>query len=184
MLCLVAFPFGWLGLPATGALLFAALGSDGQPELRLAEFWRFLTPAFLHFSWWHLGFNCALFIELGRRIEGSLGTATLLLAVAVLAIVSNAAQFAWSGHPVFGGLSGAVYGMVGFLLVASRRAPDVAALQLRPEFALMLLIFLVLFTTGITEGFGVYVANAAHWAGFVGGLALAALWPLGTTREA
>ncbi|MGA1371671.1 MAG: rhomboid family intramembrane serine protease [Pseudomonadales bacterium] len=135
--------------------------------------WRLLTPIFMHFSVVHLAFNAAVLIELGRRIERDGSTLGLLLLVGFTGIVSNIAQAAVSAASApFGGLSGVGYGLLGFLLALGRRRPADLRWQLPRGLAAGLLFFLVLFSTGITEIFGLPVANAAHWGGLVaGGLA-------------
>jgi len=149
----------------------------GLPALLAqGEVWRWFTPMFLHFSVLHLAFNCAINIELGRRVERALGGGGLWLLVLALAGASNLAQYAFGGGPLFGGLSGVGDGLLGFILVMSRRDPVAAAWQLPPGLSGGLLVFLVIFTTGITEPFGLFVANAAHWGGVLTGAALAALW--------
>jgi membrane associated rhomboid family serine protease len=57
-----------------------------------------------------------------------------------------------------------------------RRFPSAAAWRLPPGLSIGLLMFLVVFTTGVTEPFGLYVANAAHWGGLLAGATAAALW--------
>ena len=78
-------------------------------------------------------------------------------------------------NPLFGGLSGMAYGLLGYLLVMARRAPQDLRWQLPKGFSISLLIFLVVFSTGITEPFGLHVANAAHWSGLICGALLALL---------
>jgi len=186
-LALVVFPFSypvadgrigavvaWLTIVDLHASM-AALPSL-PALLAQGEVWRWFTPMFLHFSVLHLGFNCAINIELGRRVERTLGGGGLWLLVLALAGVSNLAQYAFGGGPLFGGLSGVGYGLLGFILVISRRDPGHAAWQLPPGLSGGLLVFLVVFSTGITEPFGLFVANAAHWGGVLTGAALAALW--------
>jgi GlpG protein len=146
------------------------------------EVWRWFTPMFLHFSVLHLAFNCAITVELGRRVERVLGGLALWLLVLAIAGVSNLAQYALGGSPLFGGLSGVAYGLLGFVLVMNALAPDVSAWQLPRGLAVALLIFLVLFTTGITEAFGLLVANAAHWSGLFTGAVLA--FPVAWARAA
>ena len=138
------------------------------------QVWRWFTPILLHFSVLHLAFNCAVVIELGRRVEsvsGALGFWILVLAIGGL---SNLGQYAFGGGPLFGGLSGVGYGLLGYLMVRNRLAPEVGAFQLPRGLSLGLLIFLVLFSTGVTEPFGLSIANAAHWGGLLTG-ALAGL---------
>jgi GlpG protein len=138
------------------------------------EIWRWFTPMFLHFSVLHLGFNCAITVELGRRVEGGVGSLGLLGLVMALAGGSNLAQYAFGGGPLFGGLSGVAYGLLGYILAMNRLQPGERAWQLPSGLSVSLVLFLVIFTTGITEPFGLHVANAAHWSGLLGGIVLGA----------
>jgi GlpG protein len=139
------------------------------------EVWRWVTPTLLHFSILHLAFNCAVVIELGRRVERALGAGAFWLLVLALAVASNLTQYALGDSPLFGGLSGVAYGLLGFVIAMRRLVPEEPAWQLPPGIAVGLVVFLVLFSTGVTEAFGLYVANAAHWAGFLTGIALGVL---------
>ncbi|MGD8830960.1 MAG: rhomboid family intramembrane serine protease [Pseudomonadales bacterium] len=181
-LAVVAFPFS---VPVGDGKLTAVAswltivdlqgGRSGLEALLGGELWRWITPIFLHFSVVHLLFNVAVTADLGRRVElgrGSLGFAGIVLAIG---LVSNVGQYLMTGNPLFGGLSGVAYGLLGYVLVASRRFPDAAVWQVHPGFAFSLVLFLVIFSTGITEPFGLYVANGAHWFGFVSGGLLAFL---------
>lgn len=139
------------------------------------ELWRWLSPAFIHFSVIHLVFNCAVVIELGRRVERGLGSVSLLLFVALLGVVSNLGQYGVENNPFFGGLSGVAYGLLGFVLVMNRLLPERLEWQLPAGFSGGLLFFLVVFSTGVTEHFGLVVANAAHWFGLIAGAATAVI---------
>lgn len=143
------------------------------------SWWRLLTPVLLHFSVVHLLFNCAITVEFGRRVEARRGSFGLLALVALIGVASNLGQFWVSGNPLFGGLSGVAYGVLGYLLVSARRFPTEIEWQMPKGLALSLLLFLVVFSTGITESFGLYVANTAHWTGLACGAALGAIWPAG-----
>jgi len=176
-LAILVFPFsvavGDGGVnPVVAALLIADphAGAPGWAP------WRWLTPIFLHFSVVHLAFNCVVTVELGRRVEGGCGTPAFLLLVGVIGVVSNLVQVAFGQSLLFGGLSGVGYGLLGFLLVMARRHPGDARWGLPQGLALGLLLFLVLFSTGITEPFGLRVANAAHWGGLIAGVAVGLIW--------
>lgn len=157
--------------------------SDGVSVLFQGELWRWVTPIFLHFSVVHLLFNLAVTADFGRRIEIGRGSLRFALIVLLIAVPSNLGQFLLSGNPLFGGLSGVAYGLLGYVLMSRRRFPEAAAWQVHPGFAWSLLIFLVLFSTGVTEPFGLYVANAAHWIGLVSGALLAWLIPLKSAQS-
>ncbi len=185
-LSLVVFPFSRLvadgELTAVAGLLTIVDLTQPGPLVwytvfTTPELWRLLTPIFLHFSVIHIAFNCVVVFELGRRIETVNGTLWFCVVVMVLGILRNLGQFLLHPSPLFGGLSGVAYGLLGYILVSSKRFPGELLWKLRPGFAISLLVFLVLFTTGVTEFFGLAVANAAHWSGLVAGAAMALVAP-------
>ena len=137
------------------------------------QIWRWLTPIFLHFSVTHIAFNSVVVFDLGRRLEAVQGTLQFLSVVVFVGVVSNLGQVIMNAHPIFGGLSGVAYGLLGYLLVMQKRFPEDPNWQLPPGLAIGLLVFLVVFSTGITEPFGLHVANAAHWTGLAAGAAVA-----------
>lgn len=151
-----------------------------EQSLAAGEIWRLWTPALLHFGLLHLAFNLLWLWEFGRRVEAAEGRWRLLQTVLLLAPVANVAQYLMMDGPVFGGLSGVVYGLLGYIVTAHRRGAGHPAYELHPGLVVLLLLFLVLFSTGFTEPFGLHVANAAHWGGFVAGI----LWALIRVRPA
>ena len=84
-------------------------GQLGQPG---EDWWRFVTPTLLHFSWMHVVFNCLWIWEFGRRIEASLGSLNLMGLYLTSAVFSNSLQYFASGPSIFGGMSGVVSGWV------------------------------------------------------------------------
>ena len=169
--------------PAFHTLTFVPFLSDGEHarfvpfEIMLAsgELWRLLTPIFLHFSLLHLVFNLLIAFEFGRRSEAVLGSVRFGFLVLGLALISNLAQFLVVPTPLFGGLSGVNYGLVGFVAVRRVRDPFEYRWQVPPALILFLVISMVLFSFGIGEAFGLQVANAAHWGGFLTGLISASI---------
>ena len=139
--------------------------ADLSSMLASGQLWRLVTPVFLHFSVAHLLFNTAVIIEFGRRVERGLGGLALLGLVLVIAVASNVAQYLSTGPGMFGGMSGVAYGLVGFVVVRGRRAPENPLWQVNRSFVVAVVVFLVLMSTGVTELFGLHIANAAHWVG-------------------
>ncbi len=139
------------------------------------EFWRLVTPAFMHFDFMHIAFNAAIVYVLGLRLEIRLGWLWMLVFMLSSAVVSNVVQLAWSGQSYFGGLSGVGFALLGGLIALGWLRPDDPAFQLPKQFIGSFLFFLVLFSTGLTEFIGLRIANAAHWAGLVTGLMLGLL---------
>jgi GlpG protein len=153
--------------------LRGAPGSGPSALLEGVQIWRWFTPVFLHFSVVHLLFNVAVMTDFGRRVEIARGSLRLAVVILVIGVASNLGQYLLIENPLFGGLSGVAYGLLGYVLVSQRRHPDQIAWQVHPGFAFSLLLFLVIFSTGITEPFGLYVANGAHWIGLGTGALLA-----------
>lgn len=155
--------FGWLGFPA--AISVQAIGG---------EWWRLLTPAFLHFGLLHITFNLLWWWELGGIVERHQSPMRLLALTFVIAIVSNAAQFVAYG-PGFGGLSAVVYGLVGYLWLYPYADPA-APFRLQRGIVLFLIGWLALGYTGIFDAlFGIRVSNHGHLAGLLAGAALGVL---------
>lgn len=92
-------------------------------SLAAGQWWRLFTPMLLHFGILHLAMNGMWYWELGRRIESRQGSINLLGLTLLFSLVSNYAQFAWSGPSLFGGLSGVLYGLLGHCWIFQLLAP-------------------------------------------------------------
>src|SRR5690606_25800074 len=124
--------------------------------------WRLLTPAFLHFGFFHLLFNSLWMWDLGRRLELGLGWKHYLLFVLCSAVTANLTQYMWGGSALFGGMSGVVYALVGFIWLRQRF--DASPVFAVPKSIIaFMLVWLVLCMTGVVDYFiAGSVANAAH----------------------
>ncbi|MFV0278414.1 MAG: rhomboid family intramembrane serine protease [Parahaliea sp.] len=151
---------------------------NGEPVFlqRNTELWRLVTPAFLHFGWLHIVFNSLWLWDLGARVERALGSFNMAGLFLVIAIVSNTAQYLFGGPGLFGGMSGVVYGMLGFSWVGGLLQPR-WGIQPRPAIMLFMVGWLVICVFGVVEvlGFGA-VANAAHVGGLLSGALLGLLF--------
>lgn len=146
-----------------------------QDSLAAGQFWRMLTPIFLHFGLLHIVFNMLWFWEFGRRIEGRLGSAFFLILVCVLGIGSNTIQSWFSEGAIFGGMSGVIYGLLGFCWLWDKVNPK-AHFNLPPGIVGFMLVWLVLCMSGLVSAFGFGdIANAAHLSGLINGALMGAL---------
>lgn len=132
------------------------------------EIWRWLTPAFIHFSITHISFNLILWWYIGGPVEQRLGTAKLLQILLISAIASNYIESLFIDNN-FGGLSGVVYALVGYAWLMGERAPERG---IRLDRSLMIVSVLWLFV-GYFDILGISIANAAHLSGLAVGLLLA-----------
>lgn len=146
-----------------------------EDTLAGGQVWRLITPAFLHFGLFHFLFNSLWMWDFGRRLELGLGRGGYLVFFIVTAVAANLTQYFWEASPWFGGMSGVVYALVGFLWVRPRFAPH-PLFTVPASIIGFMLFWLVLCMTGIVDQFiDGRVANAAHVGGLVAGMILGAL---------
>lgn len=138
----------------------------GLSEIMSGEVWRLITPIFVHFGIIHILFNMLWLYDLGSAVEQSRGSPHLGMLVGVIAVLSNLSQFFWAG-PLFGGMSGVVYGLLAYVWIQGRLNPR-SGLALHPQVALMMLVWFVLCWSGLIGS----IANMAHTIGLVCGLVL------------
>ncbi|GKQ66088.1 rhomboid family intramembrane serine protease GlpG [Aeromonas caviae] len=160
--CLAIYALNAIGLPIFDELAFhptLAQFTDWQA-------WRYVTPAFIHFSVLHLVFNLLWWWYLGGQIEQRLDSGKLFILLIVGAALPNIAEFFASG-PRFGGLSGVVYALLGYSWLRARLQPD-CGLAMPPALMGFMLVWLVL---GFLDMLGTPTANMAHLVGLLVGLA-------------
>ena len=133
------------------------------------EWWRLITPTFLHFSITHLVFNCLWIYILGSRIEKLDGLSIFLFIFILTGILSNAGQFFWTQQYLFGGLSGSVYGLLGYCFIIELDGRH-GRYGLPEALYLFMFIWLLVGFTGVLSFFGFgNVANTAHLVGMIAG---------------
>lgn len=152
--------------------------SPSLPEISRGEIWRLFTPILIHFGFIHLFFNMLWLLDLGSMIEGRRGPWRFGLLLAVISGVSNLAQY-WVSGPSFGGMSGVVYGLLGYIWVKGKFDPA-SGLFLHSQTAVMMLVWFFLCLAKIIPN----VANTVHAAGLIVGLAWGFLSSLRANRAA
>jgi GlpG protein len=142
--------------------------------VRSGEIWRLVTPIFIHFGVLHLLFNMSMFYSFGGLIESRRGSLRVGVLILLSAVLSNFGQFYFPSlaHPIyayvqFGGMSGVVYALFGYIWMKSRYEPS-ADLYVHPNTVVLLMIWMVICMLGIIDG----VANWAHGVGLAVGLAI------------
>jgi rhomboid protease GluP len=101
------FPRAWIYETLSGVNLYVAEG----------EFWRLLTPIFIHSGFTHLLFNCFSLVLFGPALERIVGKGKFITIYLVSGIGANLATFLLQ-PPTFVhvGSSGAIFGLFGFYL--------------------------------------------------------------------
>jgi membrane associated rhomboid family serine protease len=145
------------GVESSWAFREGALTGAG---VAAGEWWRVGTAAFLHANLLHLGFNMFALWILGSRLEGYLGSGRYLV-VYVVSGLSGSAGALLVTNPLVPtvGASGAIFGLLGSLLVLERRG----VLLIGPIIPLLVLNLAFTFAVpGISVG--------GHVGGLVGGI--------------
>lgn len=133
------------------------------------QLWRWVTHSLLHFSVIHIVFNMLWWWQLGGDIEKRLGTGKLIGIFVLSSTCSGLAQY-WVKGFYFGGLSGVVYALVGYIWMMNWKCPK-AGLTIQKSVLVFLLVWLML---GFVQPF-MAIANSAHLAGLVVGVLYGAL---------
>ncbi len=147
------------------------LDPDLLGSLLSGQVWRLLTPIFIHFTIIHLLFNMLWLYHLGSVIEQRLGGRHLIFLVIVSGILSNAGEFAWQAVGsdqigVFGGFSGVVYALFGYVWIRGRGDPWFGV-RLDPTTIAIMMVWFGLCWTGLMGP----IANMAHTVGLLCGMA-------------
>ncbi|WP_440055376.1 rhomboid family intramembrane serine protease GlpG [Pseudoalteromonas sp. T1lg65] len=143
----------------------------GYLKFQLERPWTWLTPTLLHFSAIHLIFNLSWWLFLGEKISQKVGFNAVLSVYLFSGISSNLMQF-WFVDANFGGLSGVVYGLLGFCWLYSHKNSLIEPLVSKPIVGFMLIWMIF----GFTDMFFISMANWAHLFGLLSGMLLGLLW--------
>ena len=134
------------------------------------EWWRLITPMFIHFSPTHLIFNSLWIYILGKEIEELDGKIIFIFLILFTSTSSNYLQYFFSGPSLFGGLSGVVYGLLGYCFV-SETFLRINKFSFPPAIYIFMFAWLLIGFTGFLDllGFG-KIANFAHLGGLLSGI--------------
>jgi len=143
--------------------------------IQAGEWWRIVTPIFVHFGILHIGFNAVMTYSFGAIVEHLKGPVHMLVFTLIAAVLSNGAQAlmpallsgANAAYSYFGGLSGVIYAYFGYIWMHSRFNPTVH-IPLNRQAVIIILGWFVLCWVGI-------IPNIANWA-HTGGLLIGIVW--------
>ncbi|MGA7617468.1 MAG: rhomboid family intramembrane serine protease [Thermoanaerobaculia bacterium] len=138
------------------------------------QYWRLLAAMFLHIGLLHIALNLWALYQLGAAFELMFGKARFLLTYFVSGLVASSASSYWAlihhRQILSAGASGAIFGILGALIIAIRRSPVwrhqpwARSLTHQLIFWALLNVFLGFTIPGID--------NTGHLGGFAAGLLL------------
>jgi len=141
--------------------LFALLGSIDSPW----DLLRSLTPMLLHFGELHLVFNLMWLWYFGRQLELIQPRWLTITLILFCSVAGNTTQYLYTGFNNFGGMSGVVYGLVGYTWIIHSLMPRS---QLRINNSMFVVFVIALITMELVASS--FIATAAHVGGLLAGL--------------
>lgn len=152
-----------------GLDLLAALGVKDNLSIVQGQYWRLITPVFLHASILHIGFNMYALFVLGPGLERFLGHSTYAITYFLSGLAGNVFSFLLSPNPSLGA-STAIFGLIGAQTIFIFRNRVLFGSRARP--LLLNSIFIIV----INLGFGILPgSNIDNW-GHLGGLIFGGLF--------
>ncbi|SER13385.1 rhomboid family intramembrane serine protease [Piscibacillus halophilus] len=134
--------------------------------VQMGEYWRLLTPIFLHGGITHVLFNSFSIVLFGPALEKMLGKFKFILAYLLMGVLANVAYyFLGDLMATHVGASGAIYGLFGlyaYMIFARRDLIDAQSTQI-------VVVFIII---GFLTSFGPNINFIAHIFGFISGVAL------------
>jgi rhomboid protease GluP len=142
----------------------AALGVKANDLILAGQYWRLLTPVFLHGSILHIGFNMFALYILGRRVEQYFGPFRFLGLYLVSGIAGNLFSFIFTSAPSLGS-STAIFGIIGAEGVFIYQHRRLFGKQFKVALRQIIQIAAINLLIGLSPG----IDNWGHVGGLIGG---------------
>jgi membrane associated rhomboid family serine protease len=160
---------------STNAPTLMAFGVKSNAEIANGQWWRFVTPIFLHIGLLHILFNSYALWVVGPQVEKLYGGARFVIFYVLTGVAGVAASYFYHPENQSAGASGAIFGLFGVLLVFGiRHRHDIPPFFKRAVGTGVLPVILI----NLVIGFSIAVIdNSAHIGGLLAGAALASVIP-------
>jgi membrane associated rhomboid family serine protease len=132
----------------------------GNAGVQHGEWWRLVSAAFLHYGPIHIALNMFSLYYAGSILEAVIGRWRFLLLYMVSGLAGSAGAIFWSPNSLTVGASGAIFGVLGGLLVLERRGHLATGGQV-----LGLIVINLLFTFAVPG-----ISRGGHIGGLIAGI--------------
>ena len=143
----------------------AYLGLKANELILEGQYWRLITPVFLHGSILHIGFNMYALHILGRRIERFYGSIRFLGLYLIAGITGNLFSFLFTVSPSLGS-STAVFGLLGAEGIFIYQHRKLFGEQFQQALRQIIQVAVVNILIGLSPG----IDNWGHIGGMLGGI--------------
>ncbi len=144
---------------------FSLLASIDSPVTMLRTF----GPMLLHFGELHIVFNMMWLWYFGRQLESAHPRWLYIVLILFCSFLGNTAQFLYTGYNNFGGMSGVVYGLVGYTWLVHAFMPRSQLLINNKMFGVFVVALIAMEIIASS-----WIASAAHAGGLLAGLVMGA----------
>lgn len=164
----------WLAMEAVGSSTdtrtLVRFGAKVNQLIAQGEYFRLLTPIFVHIGLTHLLFNSFALLSFGRLAEIIYGHSRFLAIYLVSGITGVVLSYCFS-RSLSAGASGAIFGVAGALVMFYVFNRGVPAVSSQGELTSMIVVLVINGIFGVVQP---GIDNWGHAGGLVGGLALGA----------
>jgi membrane associated rhomboid family serine protease len=152
-----------------------AFGVKHNGQIAAGQWWRFITPIFIHIGMLHLLFNSYALWIVGPQVEKLYGPARFVVLYVLTGVAGVYGSYYYHPLSISAGASGAIFGLFGVLLVFGIRYRNSIPPAFKRAVGTGVLPVIVL---NLIIGFTIpAVDNSAHISGLLAGAALAAIVP-------
>jgi rhomboid protease GluP len=150
------------------------------PDIANGQWYRLITPMFLHINTIHVAVNCMSLYFVGPSVEQAFGTRRFVYIYLVAGFIGNVASYAFGAcQTPSAGASGAIFGILGALAVYTYRRRSNAMMNAFFRNIVFWLGINVVITLTVP-----FINMWAHFGGLAGGMALAAGYDAGPKLRA
>ncbi|WP_317912216.1 rhomboid family intramembrane serine protease [Carnobacterium maltaromaticum] len=145
-------------------------GAKFNPLIVMGDWWRLITPMFLHIGWLHLAVNSVCVYYIGTHLEKIMGHWRFALIYLLSGVAGNVASFAFSDS-VSAGASTSIFGLFATtLMLAETFKGNAYYREIAKTFGILIVFNFITGFLSIGDG---NVDNAGHAGGLVGGFLIA-----------
>ena len=163
-ICVLAYLLQILTESILGVDVLALWGVKANNLIEQGQFWRLVTPIFLHGSILHIGFNMYALFYLGSTLEKFYRRERFLVLFFLSGFAGNVISFMFSPYPSLGS-STAIFGLLGAEGVLLYQNREIFGSAARRALSQVVMIAAVNLMIGLSPG----IDNWGHIGGLIGG---------------